>query len=50
MMEKKYKTEKRKQPDGSSILVRMGRVKESKYTRHQGKKEMARRKRGLNHD
>jgi hypothetical protein len=44
MTEKKYKAEKRKQPDGTFILVRMGKVKESKYTRHQGKKEMERRK------
>jgi hypothetical protein len=44
LMDKKYKAEKRKQPDGTFILVRMGKVKESKYTRHQGKKEMERRK------
>jgi hypothetical protein len=44
MTEKKYKVERRKQPDGTFILVLMGKVKEPRYTRHQGKKEMERRK------
>ena len=39
----KRRIEKRIQPDGSAILVRMGRIKESKYARHQGEREKARR-------
>ena len=41
---KDYKVEKRIQPDGSAILVLMGRVKNSKYKRHQGGKERGRRR------
>lgn len=47
MKDKKYRTEKRIQADGSVILVRGSVIKESKYSRHQGAKEMQRRlKRG----
>jgi len=42
-MNKEYKVERRKQPDGTSILVRTGRIKKSKYTRHQGEQEKERR-------
>ncbi len=30
-MESKDKIEKRRQPDGSIILIRVGKIKESKY-------------------
>lgn len=46
-MESKDKIEKRKQPDGSIILVRVGRIRESKYQPHCGKREMARRLRQI---
>lgn len=45
--EKRNKIEKRKQPDGSIILVRAGRIRESKYMPHCGKQEMARRVRQI---
>jgi hypothetical protein len=40
---REYEIEERVQPDKSSILVRGKMVKESKYIRHQGSKEIARR-------
>jgi len=47
MKEKKCRVEKRKQADGSIILVQAGRIRESKYIPHSGKREAARRLRQI---